>query len=268
MPLDVKKFIEWPYKYLATMTEQTSGTSQETDCHSKYEANPELWDDVWNKIQRITLKDQYEEKCWVVHVGQTIQTAQYQKIQIEVNKDGYAKINVTFDRLDENRKPVVRTYTHNQTGKQGTRRDTRKESMYIHHLAYLKRTLGTSEYFQRSSMRPESRHTLSHLCNRRGCFKPDHITFEAHLYNLSRGACNAELCKIVLHSPPCLTHTSTVIESVAKLNQRFGYGLNTVNEASEAKSSSSRLPLVSTQTSSSTSSARRDTVVIDDDDFF
>ena len=249
------------------MTSKTSSTSLETDCLRKYQANPELWDDVWDKVEGTANKNQFQEQCWTTSRNRVLHTKRGQKIQIEENKDGYCKINLTFDRLDGSGKPARREYTHNETGKIGTRKDTRKESMYLHHLAYLKRTYNTPECFRRSRRRSEARHTLSHLCNRRGCFRPQHVSFEAHLYNLSRGACNAELCVMVGHDPPCITHTSSVLAAVAKLNREFGYGPDALNEAAVTQNRLSQPLRDSTNTSSSTHSAG-DSKAVDADDVF
>ena len=258
-------FSRLPY-LLSPMTEsKTSGTSLETDCRSKYEAHPELWDDVWEKVRSNIRKDLYPEGCWTVKGDKSLKTNDDQKIQIETNTDGYVKINITADRLDDSGNIVYREYTHNQTGKKGRRKDTMKLGMYLHHLAYLKRTYRTSEFLKRSSLHAQSRHTLSHRCNRRECFNPDHIQFEPHVYNLSRGACNAELCFTVGHQPPCLTHTSSVIAAVAKLNQKFGYVPSAMNETAEASTSRSRSSSTSTSTLSSTSSAS-EVIELDDND--
>jgi hypothetical protein len=175
-----------------TDSKQTRGTTQETDCQSKYQTDPETWDDVWKQVKKVTRKNQYDEECWVLKKKRTpIFLEDGTKIQLEINSDGYGKVNLTMTRLDDEGNPVMRDYTHNQTGKKAKRKDTRKEQMYLHHLAYLKRTHGTPELLKRSSSETKSRHTLSHLCNRRACYRPDHIVFEAHVYNLSRGACNA-----------------------------------------------------------------------------
>ena len=248
------------------MTEsKTSGTSLETDCRSKYEAQPELWDDVWEKVQAKARKNMYAEGCWMVE-KHLLYTADGQKIQIETNKDGYVKINITAERRDSSGKTIYRKYTHNQTGKTGERKDTVKIGMYLHHLAYLRRTYGTSEFLKRSPQLSGSRHTLSHLCNRRGCFHGDHISFEPHVYNLSRGACNAELCIAVGHHPPCLTHTSSVIANVAKLNQKFGIVPSALDEAAEATTSRSRSSSTSISTPSSTSSGSEAIALNDDDE--
>jgi len=249
---------------------QTRGNTQETDCQSKYQTNSVMWDDVWEQVRQVTRKDQYDEKCWILKkTRKPIFLENGTKIQLEVNQDGYGKVNLTTTRLDDGGKPVMRDYTHNETGKKAKRKDTREEQMYLHHLAYLHRTYGTPEFLKRSSSEPESRHTLSHLCNRRACFKPDHIVFEPHVYNLSRGACNAELCNRAQHSPRCITHQNSVVQTVAELNHRFGYTSGTLNEESEGdEDDQSRAVSSSTKTSSDTHPAGEALVLRDDDDDF
>jgi hypothetical protein len=138
----------------------------------------------------------------------------------------------------------------------------------MHHLAYLQRTHGTVEFLKRSSTEPDSRHTLSHLCNRRACYRPDHIVFEPHVYNLSRGACNAELCKRAQHNPPCITHQNSVVATVSDLNQRFGYTPGTLNEAPEGHEDDLSCTVQSSTTSSDTNPAGEALVLRDDDDLF
>jgi len=251
------------------MTKQTSSTnSSETDCLAKYQGDPDFWEDVWEKVQTITSRDMFDEKCWLVEKRgrkQNLLTERNRTIQIEVNKDEYVKVNITFPRLDENGQPIMRKYKHNQTGKEGVRTDTRKESMYLHHLAYL-HGHDTDALFRRSAKAPEQRHTLSHLCNRRGCFNPKHISFEAHIYNLSRNSCNAELCKLVQHEPPCLTHINSIISTVSSLNQKLGYGPSTLlNEIPQSASPVSGSSEPSTVIVSSARSSKRKFEWIDDD---
>lgn len=162
-------------------------------------------------------------------------------------------------------KQYTRDYTHNQTGKRGRRKDTVKIGMYLHHLAYVKRTYGTSEFLKRAPLDAGVRHTLSHLCDRRDCFKGDHVHFEPHVYNLSRIGCNAELCIKTGHQPPCLTHMSSVVANVAQLNQRFGFVPTIANEVAEASTGRSRSSSTSTSTLSSTSSDR-EVIELDDDE--
>jgi len=240
-----------PYPNSTMNDSTTSGTRrQETDCKRKYEADTQLWDDVWDKVIE-KRKRSHAEQCWTMRAGQTLFTRKRRKIQIEQTNDGYTKINITTVRRDASGKPVYRAYTHNLTGKVGQRKDTVKTSMYLHHLGYVKRAFGTSEFLRRSPQHAGVRHTLSHLCGNNDCFTSEHIHFEPHVYNCSRIACSAANCQ---HVPRCLKQSTTINANVARLNHRFGIDSHGINEAAEASTSRSSLSQPSTPTSSSTNS--------------
>jgi len=182
--------------------------------------------DKWNEIVKLKttssegIANSGDNSCWFPPEDSK------RKFSLELNKHGYYRLRFQMQKEEPKiirsarKKRKSKEYYRNEDGstKLFSRSRYPRGTIYLTHLAYLQSHDEIERYKKLEYPDGQFRKvwfTISHVCNNRKCFNPNHIVLEPQQINLSRIKCCYENCQH--HHPKCLQTLTRVQDEIKYL---------------------------------------------------